>query len=106
VISSHNLTDIERFADHLGMIKDGRMLFEGSTAAIIERHRMVDFVAAHGQGITQRPGVFVQRQEANRWRVLLDLKLASMDWLRASGATQIAEGPVTLEELFVAIGGR
>jgi ABC-2 type transport system ATP-binding protein len=104
LISSHSLADIERFADHLGMIKHGRMLFEGSMADIIERHRMVDFVADRGSGIPERPGVFVQRQEVNRWRVLLDLRLASMDWLRASGATQIAEAPVTLEELFVAIG--
>ena len=105
LISSHSLTDIERFADHLGMIKNGRMLFEGSTADIIERHRIVDFVADGGRRIADRPGVFVQRQENDRWRVLLDLKLASTDWLRASGATQIAEAPVTLEELFVAIGG-
>lgn len=104
LISSHGLSDIERFADHLGMIKNGRMLFEGSTADVIERHRIVDFVADRGHSIAERPGVFVQRKEANRWRVLLDLKQASMEWLRESGATQISEAPVTLEELFVAIG--
>jgi ABC-2 type transport system ATP-binding protein len=104
LISSHGLTDLERFADHLGMIKNGRMIFEGSTADMIERHRIVDFVADRGQGIAERPGVFVQAKQANRWRVLLDLRLASMEWLRESGATQITESPVTLEELFVAIG--
>ena len=45
LISSHGLTDVERFADHLGMIKNGRMLFEGATADVIARFRMVDFVA-------------------------------------------------------------
>jgi ABC-2 type transport system ATP-binding protein len=106
LISSHGLTDLERFADHLGMIKNGRMVFEGSTADVIQRHRMVDFVAGDGYSPETRPGVFVQCQDANRWRVLLDLEHASMDWLRASGATQISEAPVTLEELFVAIGGQ
>jgi ABC-2 type transport system ATP-binding protein len=104
LISSHGLTDIERFADHIGMIKHGKMLFEGATADMVERHRLVDFVADRGHTIAERPGVFVQSKEANRWRVLLDLKQASMEWLRESGATQISESPVTLEELFVAIG--
>jgi ABC-2 type transport system ATP-binding protein len=104
LISSHGLTDLERFADHIGMIKHGKMLFEGSTADMIERHRIVDFVADRGHSIAERPGVFVQAKQANRWRVLLDLKLASLDWLREAGATQITEAPVTLEELFVAIG--
>jgi ABC-2 type transport system ATP-binding protein len=104
LISSHGLTDLERFADHLGMIKNGKMIFEGSTADMIERHRIVDFVADRGHSITERAGVFVQAKQANRWRVLLDLKLASMEWLREAGATQITESPVTLEELFVAIG--
>jgi ABC-2 type transport system ATP-binding protein len=104
LISSHGLSDLERFADRLGMIKDGRMIFEGSTDEMIERHRIVDFVTDHGHGIVDRPGVYLQRNDANRWRVLLDLERAPMAWLRASGATNISEAPVTLEELFVAIG--
>jgi hypothetical protein len=80
------------------------MVFEGSTADIIARHRIVDFVMEQAGRITERPGVFVQRQDANRWRVLLDLRLASLEWLRGAGATSISDTPVTLEELFVAIG--
>ena len=104
LISSHGLTDLERFADHLGMIKDGRMIFEGSTADIIARHRIVDFVTDQADRITHQPGVFVQRRDANRWRVLLDLERAPLEWLRGAGAASIAETPVTLEDLFVAIG--
>jgi len=104
LISSHGLTDLERFADHLGMIKHGRMVFEGSTEEIIARHRLVDFVSDQADRISYQPGVFVQQQDANRWRVLLDLKLASLEWLREIGATSITAAPVTLEELFVAIG--
>ena len=54
LISSHGLTDIERFADHIGMIKNGRLLFEGATADVIERHRMVDFVAGRGRRVADR----------------------------------------------------
>lgn len=112
LISSHGLADLERFADHVGMIKNGKMLFEGSTADMIDRHRIVDFVldsdprAYRGQAITERKGVFVQANDANRWRVLVDRQHAPVEWLREAGATQITEAPVTLEELFVAIGRR
>jgi ABC-2 type transport system ATP-binding protein len=104
LISSHGLTDLERFADHIGMIKHGKMLFEGSTDHMIERHRLVDFTTGRGDLIAERPGVFVQEHAADRWRVLLDLQRAPLTWLRETGATNIAESPVTLEELFVAIG--
>jgi len=104
LISSHGLTDLERFADHLGMIKNGKMIFEGSTADMIDRHRIVDFVADRGYGIAERDGVFVQAKQANRWRVLVDLKLVPVEWLREAGATNISETPVTLEELVGALG--
>ena len=42
LISSHGLTDIERFADHIGMIKDGKLLLEGRTDEIVDRFRMAD----------------------------------------------------------------
>jgi ABC-2 type transport system ATP-binding protein len=103
LVASHALADLERFADHLGMIARGRMVFEGATSDIIARHRVVDFVLDQADRVAERPGVFVQGQHANRWRVLLDLQAAPIDWLRSIGATQIAEAPVTLEDLFVAI---
>jgi ABC-2 type transport system ATP-binding protein len=104
LISSHSLTDLERLADHVGMIKNGRLLFEGATADIVERFRMVDFTAPGPADFAAHPGFFVQRHEAGRWRVLLDLRQASFDWIKGLGATQIADVPVTLEELFVALG--
>ncbi len=104
LISSHGLADIERFADHLGMIKNGRMLFEGTTADVIERHRMVDFIVDRGDVIANRPGVFVQQREQNRWRALVDLKQTPLEWLQSEGAASITATPVTLEELFVAVG--
>ena len=104
LISSHGLTDIERFADHIGMIKNGQMLFEGATADVIERHRMVDFIVNRGDVIANRAGVFVQTREQNRWRALVDLKQTPLEWLQREGAASITATPVTLEELFVAVG--
>jgi ABC-2 type transport system ATP-binding protein len=104
LISSHGLTDVERFADHLGMIKNGRLLFEGGTADVIARFRMVDLVAPDHLRIAEHPGVFVQRRDGQRWRVLLDLQRASLGALQALGATPVGDAPVTLEDLFVALG--
>jgi len=103
-ISSHGLADLERFADHVGMIRNGKMLLEGSTADVVDRYRMVDIVAGPSMEFADRPGCVVQSRDQNRWRVLVDRHSASVEALAARGATQIAESPVTLEELFVALG--
>jgi ABC-2 type transport system ATP-binding protein len=104
LISSHGLTDIERFADHLGMIKNGRLLFEGTTADVLSRFRMADVVAPEAFPIARHPGIHVQQRDGQRWRVLLDLEQVSPDSLQALGITLAGDAPVTLEELFVALG--
>ncbi len=103
-ISSHGISDLERFADHVGMIKNGRMLFEGSTADVVERYRMVDVVAEGDLDLDDAPGMYVQQKEAGRWRVVVDVRTTALDWLARRGARRIADAPVSLEELFVALG--
>jgi ABC-2 type transport system ATP-binding protein len=105
-ISSHAIADLERFADHVGMIKNGRMLFEGPTADVVERYRMVDVEADSDAHLGDAPGVYVQARDQRRWRVLLDLQRSPLEWLQSRGARPIADAPVTLEELFVALGRR
>ena len=104
LISSHAIADLERFADHIGMIKDGRMLLEGATANVVERYRMVDFIIDRPDALSGEAGLVVQGRDANRWRALLDRGQLSEDAIRARGATDVVATPVTLEELFVALG--
>ena len=103
-ISSHSLTDLERFADYVGMIKSGQMMFEGSMNGVIDRYRMVDLVANGPADFSTQPGLVVQTHQDDRWRVLVDLYRTPLDLLRSRGATPVSESPVTLEELFVALG--
>jgi len=105
-ISSHGITDLERFADHVGMIKNGRMVFEGEIGEVVDRYRLADFEADDVATIAEQPGVFVQQEQGRRLRVLLDLQRASVDGLRSRGALQIADAPVSLEDLFIALGRR
>ena len=103
LISSHDLADLERFADHVGMINKGRMLFEGETAEVVERYRVVDFVTSEAADFKNSKGLIVQARDRNRWRVLLDLSVTPLDWIKSRGGVEVAATPVTLEELFVAL---
>jgi ABC-2 type transport system ATP-binding protein len=103
-ISSHGLAELERFADHVGMIKNGKMLLEGATADVVERYRMMDFLTGPEVEFAGRSGCVVQSRDQNRWRVLVDLRSASLERILSGGTRQVAESAVTLEELFVALG--
>ena len=103
LISSHNLDDLQRFTDHIGIIHCGKLLVEGSTADLIERYRMVDCISANGQQPKSANGLVVQQHEGNRWRLLVDHTQHPVETLEAQGLTDISTTPVTLEELFVGL---
>jgi hypothetical protein len=86
------------------MIRNGKMLLEGATGDVVERYRMVDVVMGPSMPFADRPGCIVQSHTEDRWRVLVDLRHTSLVRIASGGATPIAESPVTLEELFVALG--
>jgi ABC-2 type transport system ATP-binding protein len=103
LISSHGLSDIERFADHVGMIKDGKLLLEGRMDEVVDRFRMAEFFTDNGVELPNHEGLIVVRREQNRWHVLLDQKHGLVDWLQGQGAKQISLTRVTLEDMFVAL---
>jgi len=102
LISSHNLDEIERFADHLGVLHKGKLLVEGATADLLERHCTLDCTMPDGKAL-EVPGVLTHTQEGNRHRMLVDTSMNAVEQLKAIGATDIATTPVTLEELFIAL---
>lgn len=102
-ISSHNLDDIERFTDHIGILKNGQLLLEGPTPELIERFRMVHCSVANGATPDGIDGVYVQRREGEHWRLLADMRKVPLAQLEARGFHDIAAAPVSLEELFVAL---
>ncbi len=103
LISSHHLADVERFADHIGMIRDGKLLLEGPTAEVVERFQMLDFVTENGRDLASAPGFFIQKHERDRWQALVDTQLNTKEAMMARGARQITSTPVTLEDVFVAL---
>ncbi len=101
LISSHNLADIERFADYLGIIHEGKLLLEGPAAQLVERFRIAECGA--GELPLEAPGIRVLEKTHTRARLLIDTQAISP----ANGAARFLEPnatePLTLEELFVAL---
>jgi ABC-2 type transport system ATP-binding protein len=103
LISSHGLSDIERFADHVGMIKNGKLLLEGRTDEVVDRYRFAEFFADDNVTFGNRDGLVILKETANRWHALLDQQSGARDWLQTHGARQISLTRITLEDLFVAL---
>jgi ABC-2 type transport system ATP-binding protein len=103
LISSHGLSDLERFADHVGMIKGGKLLLEGRTDEIVDRFRLAEFFTTNGTTFPNRPGLTLLKRTDNRWHALLDQSSGAQNWLQSHGATDLSLTRVTLEDLFVAL---
>ncbi|MFT5467429.1 MAG: ABC-2 type transport system ATP-binding protein [Verrucomicrobiales bacterium] len=103
LISSHNLADVERFADQLGIINDGVMLHEGPTSEIVERYCLVDFTLINGGDFAPPAGLTLIKRDGDRIRVLADQQSNGIETLRSIGVDGLHESPVTLEDLFVSL---
>jgi len=105
LISSHGLSDIERFTDHIGMIKDGKLLLEGRTDEIVDRFRFAEFFTNNGITLPspEPAGLRILKRDENRWQALLDQNSAAQKWLEAQGAQNFTLTRLTLEDLFVAL---
>lgn len=101
LVSSHNLGDIERFADHVALLKSGRLMLEGRTDEIVERFRLVDFFCP--ERFRAPAGLLVLRREGERYRALLDQRSEAPEWLRAREVRDLSSTRLTLEDLFVAL---
>ncbi|MDE0454104.1 MAG: ABC transporter ATP-binding protein [Gammaproteobacteria bacterium] len=99
LISSHNLADLERFTDHIGIIHEGRLLAEGRTDQLLEAHRQVSFTL----GGEPPGGARLVECDGDRQRVLTDSADQYRQALDGCGATGISVQPVTLEELFTGL---
>jgi ABC-2 type transport system ATP-binding protein len=103
LISSHQLSDLERFADRVGVLHKGKLLAEGATSELVERHVLAEFESETVTNWETLSGVHVQEREGSRWRAVLDTIVCPMEKLTSHGARHLHTQPLTLEELFLAL---
>ena len=103
LISSHQLIDLERFADRVGVLHRGRLVAEGATAELIERHVQAEFEAENVEAFAHVPGLNLQAREGSRWHAVLDTIACPLESLARRGARNVRTQPLTLEELFLAL---
>lgn len=101
LISSHGLGDIERYADHLGIINGGRLLLEGHTDEIVDRFRLAEYFT--GTPLPSHDGFTILQRDGERWRALVDRQQGVPEWLQSCGVRELTLTPLTLEDLFVSL---
>jgi ABC-2 type transport system ATP-binding protein len=102
LISSHQLTDLERFADHVAIVNQGRLLTSGRMDKLVERYRQFDAQVVRDTPL-EVPGVSVIERQGDRVRLLIDQDTVPHDALEALQLEVLAQVPLTLEDLFLAL---
>jgi ABC-2 type transport system ATP-binding protein len=102
LISSHQLTDLERFADHAAIMNQGRLLTSGRMDKLVERYRQFDARVVRDTPLDV-PGLSVIDRQGDRVRLLIDNDAAPSSALNAVGVEVLGEVPLTLEDLFLAL---
>jgi ABC-2 type transport system ATP-binding protein len=102
LISSHQLTDLERFADHVAIVNKGKILAAGRMDRMIERYRQVDARIVR-EAETAINGVQVIDRSSDRARILIDRDAAPPGALEKLGVEVLGEVPLSLEDLFLAL---
>jgi ABC-2 type transport system ATP-binding protein len=102
LISSHQLTDLERFADHVAIVNKGKLLSTGRMDRLLERYRQFDALIRPDSQLGVN-GVQLLDQSGDRVKILLDQDSAPADALDELQIDVIAEIPMSLEELFLTL---
>jgi len=102
LISSHQLTDLERFADHAAIMNRGKLLTSGRMDLLVERYRQFDARVVR-EPAAAPAGVSVLDRQGDRVRLLIDRDAAAPDVLEALEVEVLAQVPLTLEDLFLAL---
>jgi ABC-2 type transport system ATP-binding protein len=103
LFSSHTLADVERVADTVGMLYEGRLLVHRPVEELLASSRRIRAVLRDGCLPTREPkGTVWQRIDRREWLLTVsDFSPDMVDTLRAENALeQVEVSGVNLEDLF------
>jgi ABC-2 type transport system ATP-binding protein len=107
LFSSHLLEEVERVADDVAMIHEGKIVMCDSLEDIRENHHFVTL--RFPEPITERPhipGALTIEGKGHEWTALCNGELDEVcSRVRAAGCEIFEDGPPTLEDIFVARAG-
>jgi ABC-2 type transport system ATP-binding protein len=103
VISSHQLADLERFADHIGVLNNGQLLAEGRMDTLVDRYAQWDVDIADASAALPS-SLRVLARDGRRARLMVDLAKPPREPIIA-GSQIVNRASMTLEEIFVGLVG-
>ncbi|MCZ6855310.1 MAG: ABC transporter ATP-binding protein [Gammaproteobacteria bacterium] len=108
IFSSHLLEEVERMSDHLTMIHDGRVVFDGRLEAIKQRYQHTKIRFAERQSAAPSlAGAMSIDGEGRAWNIIHEDSIEKFQSALSDLGGEVVESRgVTLEELFVARVGR
>jgi ABC-2 type transport system ATP-binding protein len=70
LFSSHQIADVQRLADRVGILHGGRLLVEESVGTLVGGTRRIEVVLRNGRLPAVRPkGIIYERRERRLWRI-------------------------------------
>jgi ABC-2 type transport system ATP-binding protein len=104
-VSSHDVDEVERLADHIGFINDGRLSFSETTASLLARFRLVEVIADPLPRLPPDPRWLVQGAAGRTLRFVdtaHDAPDAAARITAAFPGADVRISPLSLREIFVA----
>jgi len=108
VISSHLLADVERVADKIALLDEGKLRFVEDTADLKARFRRVAVTfPTDPPAALELPGILDIQKDGRRWDIIFDgYTPETLPTLRAGlPSVQVEESGMGLEDIFVALVG-
>ncbi len=103
LLSTHIVGDIERLADRVGMLSEGRLHMEGDLDEIQQSCRRVQAIFKSGAvpPVFAPEGVLRERRQAGVWSGVVRCSADALANLEATPGADVQLFPLGLEELFV-----
>jgi ABC-2 type transport system ATP-binding protein len=104
LFSSHLLDEVERTADHIAMIRKGRIVMNGNMEEVKEtHHRIVVRMRGNGKQPPVIPGTLTTSGTSPEWTILCRGLLETVTASAIQGGAEIVDVTVpSLEDIFVA----
>ena len=102
IVSSHNLRELEDLVDKIGMLNQGKLVFDDSTGRMRERFCSCSFqMDAEGDVLNGADVQLLERNGNSFFCILECERQQAISRLEALGASSIEVQPVKLEEFFM-----